>query len=132
VNPIPWEKAVAQNSFLPEMLADPGLSNIHVTLFTDYLDRLADAKFGAGRWVKRDDVRLEEFEPFTRDMVYEDTDEESETFGQTIHYHDDGRYFRMSAWFRAKAPSELDADPATTADWSPTGIRNTPGWSVLE
>jgi hypothetical protein len=109
---IEWEKAVTQCGFSPEMLADPGLHNIHLTMLSDYLDGLADEKFGAGRWVKRDDVMVNEFEPFTRDREYEETDEDDnpvlDATGNPVMvaYHDDQRYFRMSARFRAKGPNE--------------------------
>lgn len=107
---VPWEKAAAYNGFPPKMLDD--LPNIHVTLFTDYLEGLADAKFGAGRWVKRDDIRLEEMEPLTRDCECEETDDDGDPVLDEsgnpvmVQYHDDQRYFRMTAWFRAKGQGE--------------------------
>jgi hypothetical protein len=109
---VPWEKAYAQNGFNPEMLSDPGLPDIHITLLTDHLEGLADARFGAGRWAKRDDVEVTEYEPLTRDREYEDTDDDWNPIvgpdGEPVivRYHDDNRYFRMTAWFRAKAEGE--------------------------
>jgi hypothetical protein len=111
-NYVSWEKAYAQNGFEPGFLADPALSGLHLTMLSDHLDGLADEKFGADRWVKRDDVVVEEFEPFTRDHEYEETDEDDnpvlDAAGNPVmvQYHDDRRHFRMIAWFREKGPNE--------------------------
>lgn len=99
-----WEKAVSLNGFSPAVLED--FPDLHRTMLHDYLVHLANERFGEGRWVERADASLEEYEPVTREREYEDDDPDSETFGETIRYHDDSRYFWMSAWFRPKLEGE--------------------------
>jgi hypothetical protein len=105
---IPWEKAFAQSGFDPGLLED--MPDIHRILLWDHLTGLAGDKFGVGRWVHREDVELIEFEPFTRDHEYADTDDDDNPILDEagnpvmVQYHDDNRHFRMTAWFR-QSPS---------------------------
>ncbi len=104
-----WDKAFAQNSFAPDFLDE--FPDLHLTMLRDHLEGLADAKYGAGNWVRKDEV-VEEFEPLTRHRSYEDEDEDGnpilDAAGRPVmvEYYDHMRYFRMSVRFRAKLEGE--------------------------
>jgi hypothetical protein len=111
-NVVTWVKAYALNGFGPELLAPPAVADIPRQLLLLHSERMADEKFGPGRWVRRDDVTLEEEEPYTRDLVFEEEDDDGNPVldedGEPVMvaYHDDNRYFRLTAWYRPKGPGE--------------------------